>query len=261
MISKLPELEACLDKFWTSFGCSKIKACCKNIGAATFHPKVIKSIIKGLHFGFCFLQSTHRPCDSNYGLTHNLQKHSQYQVIMKPFYGLPRELFFQSIRSLHLSNVDNILFRKSRWESPTLNAWGMGWECIINSVEVCQITMFNQICGLKCKLPVLEITYGLERLLFASTGTWIVSYRSEILRSYVNNELFNCHNMLNAFKSIEGQLLKAIQLKCSFYFVYDMFLKMVEVYNVLLSKLLFNRILARFLLIRIQHSIKLLSSS
>ena len=92
-----------LDKFWSSYGCLKLKPCMKRIGAATFHPKIVKHIINNSNLNFYFLQPTYRPHDSNFGLNHKYQKYLQYQVLICPFYGLPGYLCFNSLQRIGLT--------------------------------------------------------------------------------------------------------------------------------------------------------------
>ncbi|KON71507.1 Glycine--tRNA ligase alpha subunit [Candidatus Hodgkinia cicadicola] len=241
-----------LDKFWSSYGCLKLKPCMKRIGAATFHPKIVKHIINNSNLNFYFLQPTYRPHDSNFGLNHKYQKYLQYQVLICPFYGLPGYLCFNSLQRIGLTK--KITMKKSHWETTTLNAWGLGWECLINSIEICQITLFHQMCGFKNKHPVLEITYGLERLELAIINKRGLINWLEIPDCYINTNLLGCYNALAYCLKIEHQLRNYVNH--NFYSNYFMFLKLIEVYNRIIASCKLKRSLIRCVLNKIQERIR-----
>lgn len=241
-----------LDRFWSNHSCLKLNPCRKAIGAATFHPKTIKYIINNSSLSFCFLQSTNRPYDSSFGLNHKLQRYLQYQVLIQPFHGLAGSLCFKSLQRIGLTN--HMIFRRSYWGSTTLNAWGAGWECLAGSVEICQITMFHQICGLKLNHPILEITYGLERLELVVVSIRRLVDRSEVLDCYVNTRLINCHNVLMVCSKVRNQLTNGVN--SNFYSRYFMFLKLIEMYNHLTTSWKLKRTLVRCVLNKVQGCIR-----
>lgn len=241
-----------LDRFWLNHKCYGLKSCRKQIGAATFHPKTIKCIINSSNLNFCFLQLTNRPYDCNFGLNHKQQKYFQYQVLIQPFYGLPGSLCFKSFQEIGLTY--NIIFRKSHWKGTTLNAWGKGWECLVDSVEICQITMFHQVCGLRFKYPILEITYGLERLrLIVANVRSMISW-TEIIDCYINISLLSYYNILKSISKIKNQLIECKNSK--YYPRYFMFLKLVEMYNYLKTSYKLNPLLIRCVLNKVQDNIR-----
>ncbi|XNX62372.1 MAG: glycine--tRNA ligase subunit alpha [Candidatus Hodgkinia cicadicola] len=148
--------------------------------------------------------------------------------------------------------------RKSDWESGSLCAWGEGWECRLNSVEVSQVTVFKQICGVRCCVPVLEIAYGLERLSFAATGSRTEVSEAEMTFSRFNLEVRDVANSLSVFKLIEVGLSSAAAVSVThrYYLVYDRLLEMIEIYNRVTAKLFLKRSIVRLLLTRLQRSVK-----
>ncbi|MFP3037998.1 MAG: glycine--tRNA ligase subunit alpha [Candidatus Hodgkinia cicadicola] len=261
-----------LDEYWIEQGCVKLNSCNKKLGAATFHSDTIQYVIKtsnNNNFNFCFLQPTFRPYDSNYGLNHKLQYYYQYQVLIKPFYGTIGKLYIESLDKIgcSISRNSSLTMKRSLWESSTLSAKGAGWECLINSVEVSQITFFNQICGLRCEIPTLEITYGLERIVFATTGKRYISNLTEVSDSFFNLIIYNILNALKDFKKTEQSLTFFKNNKYNnklflirnilFNFVYNKLLKLIEIYNQISARPL-KRVILRFLLFRIQRNLKLI---
>ncbi|PIM95917.1 Glycine--tRNA ligase alpha subunit [Candidatus Hodgkinia cicadicola] len=243
-----------LDKFWLLHDCLELKPCMKRVGAATFHPKTVKHIINNSNLNFYFLQPTYRPHDSNFDLNHKYQKHLQYQVLIHPFYGLPGHLCFKSLQKIGLTK--KITMKKSHWENTTLNAWGLGWECLIDSIEVCQITVFHQICGLKAKHPMLEITYGLERLELVMINKRRLVNRLEIPDCYINTNLLECCNALVYYLKIKQQLRNHVNH--NFYSNYFMFLKLIEIYNRISTSRKLKQPLTRCILNEIQDKIRII---
>ncbi|ATY93455.1 Glycine--tRNA ligase alpha subunit [Candidatus Hodgkinia cicadicola] len=245
-----------LDSFWISKGCVKLNSSSNKLGAATFHPEMLKNIITSKHCKFCCLQPTFRPYDGDYGLSYSLQQHFQYQVIIKPFYGLAGKLCLESLKGLGYSaSLHKLVFKQSNWESSSLCAWGTGWECVINSLEVAQITLFRQICGLKCDLPVLEISYGLERLVCSLSSSRISLSECELGFNYYNLNCVCVTSSFQMFRVLEQNMryLARFEFFGSFYPVYDLFLSLVFIYNQLVSKISLKRKMLRILLLRLQR--------
>ncbi|MFP3038365.1 MAG: glycine--tRNA ligase subunit alpha [Candidatus Hodgkinia cicadicola] len=216
--------------FWTAYGCTSLEASEHKLGAATFHPEMIKLVMTSESCKLCYLQPTFRPFDSDYGLALKLQRYLQYQVVIKPFFGAAGKLYLRSVRALGLGSGLRIVMRKSDWESGSLCAWGEGWECQLNSVEVSQVTVFKQICGVRCCVPVLEIAYGLERLSFAATGSRTEVSEAEMTFSRFNLEARDVANLLSVFKLIEVGLSSAAAVSVihRYYLVYDRLLKWLK---------------------------------
>ena len=136
------------------------------VGAGTFHPATFLRALGPEPWNAAYVQPCRRPTDGRYGENPNrLQRYYQYQVVMKPNPDDIVELYFGSLKALGIDPlVHDLRFVEDNWESPTLGAWGLGWEVWLNGMEVTQFTYFQQAGGLECRPVLGEITYGLERL-------------------------------------------------------------------------------------------------
>lgn len=155
-----------LQQFWAKQGCLIMQPLDLEVGAGTFHPATFLRSI-GPEPWFCaFAQPSRRPTDGRYGDNPNrLQMYYQFQVLLKPSPENIQELYLDSLRYIGIDpNTDDIRFVEDNWESPTLGAWGLGWEVWQNGMEVTQYTYFQQVGGIECKPVSGELTYGLERL-------------------------------------------------------------------------------------------------
>jgi glycyl-tRNA synthetase alpha chain len=155
-----------LHQFWAAQGCVILQPYDMEVGAGTFHPATTLRALGPKHWKAAYVQPSRRPKDGRYGENPNrLQHYYQYQVIMKPS---PRDLQDLYLRSLYAIGIDpkvhDIRFVEDDWESPTLGAWGLGWECWCDGMEVSQFTYFQQVAGFECAPVAGELTYGLERL-------------------------------------------------------------------------------------------------
>ncbi len=155
-----------LHQFWAAQGCVILQPYDMEVGAGTFHPATTLRALGPKHWKAAYVQPSRRPKDGRYGENPNrLQHYYQYQVIMKPS---PPDLQDLYLRSLYAIGVDpkvhDIRFVEDDWESPTLGAWGLGWECWCDGMEVSQFTYFQQVAGFECAPVAGELTYGLERL-------------------------------------------------------------------------------------------------
>ncbi|XXM90145.1 glycine--tRNA ligase subunit alpha [Candidatus Hodgkinia cicadicola] len=253
------ELARCiriLDEFWTLRGCVKLDSSVNKLGAATFHPEMLRRVITFNCCKLCYVQPTFRPYDGDYGLSFSLQRYFQYQVVIKPFCGLAGGLFLESVRALgYLPALHRLVLRRSDWESSSLCAWGVGWECVLNSIEVAQITLFRQVCGVRCALPVLEIAYGLERLACALLPSRFVVTECELGFNYYNLDCLRVVSSLLIFCLLERELRQLALLKFFgvYYPVYDGFLHLVCVYNQLVARVKLKRKVLRVLLLRLQR--------
>src|SRR5690554_966814 len=155
-----------LQDFWARQGCAIVQPLDMEVGAGTFHPMTFLRSIGPEPASFAYVQPCRRPTDGRYGENPNrLQQYYQFQVIMKPSPDDIQELFLESLKMLGFDPlVHDIRFVEDNWESPTLGAWGLGWEVWLNGMEVTQFTYFQQVGGLECSPVAGEITYGLERL-------------------------------------------------------------------------------------------------
>ncbi|WP_281647332.1 glycine--tRNA ligase subunit alpha [Parendozoicomonas sp. Alg238-R29] len=165
-VSTFQGLILTLQNFWASHGCVVMQPLDMEVGAGTFHPATFLRAIGPENWNAAYVQPSRRPTDGRYGENPNrLQHYYQFQVVMKPNPANFQELYLDSLRALGVDPlVHDIRFVEDNWESPTLGAWGLGWEVWMNGMEVTQFTYFQQAGGIECYPVTGEITYGLERL-------------------------------------------------------------------------------------------------
>ncbi len=214
-----------LDDYWAAQGCVLTAPLDMEVGAGTFHPATFLRSIGPEPWNAAYLQPCRRPTDGRYGENPNrLQHYYQYQVVMKPSPLDFQELYLGSLKAVGIDpKVHDIRFVEDNWESPTLGAWGLGWEVWLNGMEVTQFTYFQQAGGLECKPVMGEITYGLERLamyiqgvesvfdlVWTGTGHGVVTYRdvfhqNEVEQSTYNFEKADTAALFQAFGNAESQ--------------------------------------------------------
>ena len=155
-----------LHAYWATRGCAVLQPYDMEVGAGTFHPATTLRALGPLPWRAAYVQPSRRPKDGRYGENPNrLQHYYQYQVILKPSPPDLQELYLGSLRAIGIDPMlHDIRFVEDDWESPTLGAWGLGWECWCDGMEVSQFTYFQQVCGIECRPVSGELTYGLERL-------------------------------------------------------------------------------------------------
>ncbi|MEJ2394298.1 MAG: glycine--tRNA ligase subunit alpha [Candidatus Thiodiazotropha sp.] len=155
-----------LQEYWARQGCVILQPYDMEMGAGTFHTATFLRSIGPEPWNAAYVQPSRRPTDGRYGENPNrLQHYYQYQVVMKPSPKDIQQLYLGSLQELGLDlNLHDIRFVEDNWESPTLGAWGLGWEVWLNGMEVTQFTYFQQVGGLDCRPVTGEITYGLERI-------------------------------------------------------------------------------------------------
>ncbi len=160
------DLILALQQFWAERGCVILQPYDKEMGAGTFHPATFLRAIGPEPWSAAYVQPSRRPTDGRYGDNpFRLQHYYQYQVVIKPSPHEIQELYLDSLRAIGIDPlVHDIRFVEDNWESPTLGAWGLGWEVWLNGMEITQFTYFQQVGGLECRPVSGEITYGLERL-------------------------------------------------------------------------------------------------
>ncbi len=160
------ELILRLHDYWSRQGCLILQPYDMEVGAGTFHPATTLRALGAKPWRAAYVQPSRRPSDGRYGENPNrLQHYYQYQVILKPSPPDPQALLLDSYRALGIDpKRHDIRFVEDDWESPTLGAWGLGWEVWCDGMEVTQFTYFQQVGGIGCALPSAELTYGLERL-------------------------------------------------------------------------------------------------
>ncbi len=155
-----------LQEFWAEQGCVVLQPLDLEVGAGTFHPATFLRAIGPESWNTAYVQPCRRPTDGRYGENPNrLQHYYQFQVILKPSPLDIQSVYLESLKSLGIDmEVHDIRFVEDNWESPTLGAWGLGWEVWLNGMEVTQFTYFQQVGGLECHPVSGEITYGIERI-------------------------------------------------------------------------------------------------
>ena len=155
-----------LQNFWSEKGCIVLQPYDLEVGAGTFHPATTLRSLGPDHWSAAYVQPCRRPSDGRYGDSPNrLQHYYQFQVVMKPSPITFKEMYLESLSVLGVDHkVHDIRFVEDDWESPTLGAWGLGWEVWCDGMEISQFTYFQQVGGHDCKPVMGEITYGLERL-------------------------------------------------------------------------------------------------
>jgi len=230
-ISTFGGLIATLQAFWADQGCAVLQPFDMEVGAGTFHPATFLRSIGPEPWRAAYVQPSRRPTDGRYGENPNrLQHYYQFQVALKPSPDNIQELYLDSLRLLGFDPLEHdIRFVEDNWESPTLGAWGLGWEVWLNGMEVTQFTYFQQVGGLECRPVTGEITYGLERLAMYIQGVdsvfdlvWSKSeqgtitygdvfHQNEVEQSTYNFEHADVDVLFGWFDSCEKQSQKLIE--------------------------------------------------
>jgi glycyl-tRNA synthetase alpha chain len=155
-----------LQQYWAAWGCVILQPYDMEVGAGTFHPATTLRALGPKPWNAAYVQPSRRPKDGRYGENPNrLQHYYQFQVILKPSPPDIQDLYLNSLKAIGIdSKLHDIRFVEDDWESPTLGAWGLGWECWCDGMEVSQFTYFQQVAGFECSPVAGELTYGLERL-------------------------------------------------------------------------------------------------
>ncbi len=220
-----------LNRYWAEQGCVLIQPFDIEVGAGTFHPATFLRALGPEPWNAAYVQPSRRPTDGRYGENPNrLQHYYQFQVVLKPSPKDIVELYFGSLKALGIDPlVHDLRLVEDNWESPTLGAWGLGWEVWLNGMEVTQFTYFQQAGGLECKPVTGEITYGLERLAMYLQNVenvydleWTtgpqgrVSYgdvflQNEIEQSHYNFDHANVPELLRWFDTCEGEALALVE--------------------------------------------------
>lgn len=188
-----------LQKFWADQGCVLMQPYDMEVGAGTFHPATFLRSIGPEKWRSAYVQPCRRPTDGRYGENPNrYQYYYQYQVVMKPSPDNIQELYLDSLRHLGIDPLEHdIRFVEDNWESPTLGAWGLGWEVWMDGMEITQFTYFQQVGGLECFPVTGEITYGLERLALYLQG--VDDFR-ELVWSKVGNEIVTYADVFHQYE-------------------------------------------------------------
>ena len=246
------ELILRLQQYWAEQGCVVLQPLDMEVGAGTFHPGTFLRAVGPENWNAAYVQPSRRPTDGRYGENPNrLQHYYQFQVVMKPSPAQFQQLYLDSLSALGLdSSIHDIRFVEDNWESPTLGAWGLGWEVWLNGMEVTQFTYFQQAGGLECYPVTGEITYGLERiamylqgmdsiydLVWADGPTGKVTYgdvfhQNEVEQSRYNFEEADTTFLFTQFDHCEGEALRLVD-KLLPLPAYEMVMKASHTFNLL----------------------------
>ncbi len=241
-----------LQQFWGAQGCVVLQPLDLEVGAGTFHPATFLRAIGPENWNAAYVQPCRRPTDGRYGENPNrLQHYYQFQVAMKPSPDNIQELYLDSLKALGIDTaIHDVRFVEDNWESPTLGAWGLGWEVWLNGMEVTQFTYFQQVGGLECYPVTGEITYGLERIAMYLQGVdsiydlvWAkgpqgtvtygdVFHQNEVEMSRYNFEEADTVQLFSSFDHYESEAARLIA--CSLPLpAYEMVMKASHAFNLL----------------------------
>lgn len=246
------ELINTLHEFWSQQGCVIMQPVDMEVGAGTFHTGSFLGAIGPEPWRAAYVQPSRRPADGRYGENPNrVQRHHQYQVVLKPSPDNIQEIYLDSLRQIGVDTlIDDVRFVEDNWESPSLGAWGLGWEVWLNGMEVTQFTYFQQVGGLECKPVTGEITYGLERLSMALQNkdniydlVWcegpqgIVTYgdvcrQTEVEMSKYNFEQADIKTLFNHFEFYERESQRLCEIGLPLP-AYELVLKASHTFNLL----------------------------
>jgi glycyl-tRNA synthetase alpha chain len=245
------EVILALQDFWARHGCIIQQPYDVEVGAGTFNPATFLRVIGPEPWNVAYVEPSRRPTDGRYGENPNrLQHYYQFQVILKPSPADVQELYLQSMAALGIDAAEHdIRFVEDDWESPTLGAWGLGWEVWLNGMEVTQFTYFQQVGGIDLSPVSVELTYGLERicmylqekesvydLMWNDTVTYgQVHHRAEVEHSAYNFEHSNADMLLHMFNAFEQECRK-LCAEGLLWPAYDYCLKCSHTFNMLQAR-------------------------
>jgi glycyl-tRNA synthetase alpha chain len=237
-----------LNQYWDRHGCALLQPYDMEVGAGTFHTATFLRAIGPEPWHAAYVQPSRRPKDGRYGENPNrLQHYYQYQVVLKPSPPDIQNLYLRSLEALGIDlKQHDVRFVEDDWESPTLGAWGLGWEVWLDGMEVTQFTYFQEVGGLKCKPVLGEITYGLERLALYLQGkdsiydlVWTpgvtygdVYHQNEVEQSRYNFELSNTGMLFEHFSQYEAEAKRLVEAECVLP-AYEMVMKCSHTFNLL----------------------------
>lgn len=241
-----------LQNYWAERGCVILQPYDMEMGAGTFHTATFLRALTPEKWNAAYVQPSRRPTDGRYGDNPNrLQHYYQFQVVLKPNPANIQELYLGSLEALGIDTLTHdIRFVEDNWESPTLGAWGLGWEVWLNGMEVTQFTYFQQVGGIECFPVTGEITYGLERLAMYIQGVdsvydlvWTdgefgrvtygdVFHQNEVEQSTYNFEYADVPKLFELFDFYEAQADKLVEVNLPLP-AYEMVLKASHTFNLL----------------------------
>ncbi|MPX61227.1 glycine--tRNA ligase subunit alpha [Moraxella catarrhalis] len=241
-----------LQNYWASRGCVVLQPYDMEVGAGTFHTATFLRALTPERWNAAYVQPSRRPTDGRYGDNPNrLQHYYQFQVVLKPNPANIQELYLGSLKAIGIDTLTHdVRFVEDNWESPTLGAWGLGWEVWLNGMEVTQFTYFQQVGGIECFPVTGEITYGLERLAMYIQGVdsvydlvWAdgefgrvtygdVFHQNEVEQSTYNFEHADVAKLFELFDFYEEQADKLVVVNLPLP-AYEMVLKASHAFNLL----------------------------
>ena len=245
---KFQEIILALQKFWSEQGCILAQPYDVEKGAGTMNPATFLRVLGPEPWNVAYVEPSRRPADGRYGDNPNrLYQHHQFQVIMKPSPDNIQELYLESLESLGIDpKQHDIRFVEDNWESPTLGAWGLGWEVWLDGMEITQFTYFQQVGSVDVKPVSSEITYGLERLAMYIQGVenvfdiqWTADYtygdvfhQNEVEQSAYSFDLSDEALLFDLFDKYEKEAVRIIELG-RVHPAYDYVLKCSHAFNLL----------------------------
>ncbi len=237
-----------LQEYWSKNGCIIQQPYDIEVGAGTFNPATFLRVIGPEPWRVAYVEPSRRPTDGRYGENPNrLQHYYQFQVILKPAPSNVIDLYLQSLVGLGINSSEHdIRFVEDDWESPTLGAWGLGWEVWLDGMEITQFTYFQQVGGINLDPISVEITYGLERIsMYLQEKESVyelqwndnitygdIHYKSEVEHSYYNFDYSNAKMLLEFFNKCEQECLNLCENKL-LWPAYDYCLKCSHLFNLL----------------------------
>ncbi len=252
-VATFQDLILTLQTFWAEQGCVILQPLDLEVGAGTFHPATTLRAVGPENWSAAYVQPCRRPTDGRYGDNPNrLQHYYQFQVVIKPSPEKFQELYIQSLERLGIdTNVHDVRFVEDNWESPTLGAWGLGWEVWLDGMEVTQFTYFQQVGGIECYPVTGEITYGLERIAMylqnvdsiydlvwtKDPGGKVVTYgdvfhQNEVEMSHYNFEHADVEFLFTCFDKYESEASRLIEANLPLP-AYEMVCKASHAFNLL----------------------------
>jgi glycyl-tRNA synthetase alpha chain len=245
---KFQDIILTLNQFWGEQGCIIAQPYDVEKGAGTFNPSTFLKALGPEPWNVAYVEPSRRPTDGRYGENPNrLQHYFQYQVILKPSPSNVQELYLESLKRLGIDpEKHDIRFVEDNWESPTLGAWGLGWEVWLDGMEVTQFTYFQQCGGIDCKPVCAEITYGLERLTMNIQGKdnvfdieWVgditygdIYHQNEVDYSRYNFEVADTDALFTLFEIYEKEAIRVVEQGLALP-AYDYVLKCSHTFNLL----------------------------
>ncbi|HOF03865.1 MAG TPA: glycine--tRNA ligase subunit alpha [Atribacterota bacterium] len=238
----------CLEKYWSKQGCVILTPYDTEVGAGTMNPATFLRVLGPEYWKAAYVEPSRRPADGRYGDNPNrVQQHYQFQVIIKPSPVNIQEVYLKSLEKIGIYRREHdIRFMEGDWEAPTLGAWGLGWELVLDGLEITQFTYFQQAGGIDLNPIPVEITYGLERLamviqkkdniyelLWNKDITYgEIQHQAEVQQSKYNFEIADIKMLFSIFSMFEKEAHKLISEKLAIP-AYDYTLKCSHVFNLL----------------------------